>query len=51
MSPTAATNSLHKVDIAKVHEWLGQADISSTRLYDWWWRSKPGESPIFAIKY
>lgn len=32
---TAATNALdHEVDIAKVQEWLGHANISTTRIYD-----------------
>ena len=32
---TAATNALeHDADIAKVQEWLGHANISTTRLYD-----------------
>jgi integrase/recombinase XerD len=32
---TAATNALtNKADIAKVQEWLGHANISTTRLYD-----------------
>jgi integrase/recombinase XerD len=31
---TAATNALdHQADIAKVQEWLGHANISTTRLY------------------
>lgn len=32
---TAATNALvHNADIAKVQEWLGHANISTTRIYD-----------------
>jgi integrase/recombinase XerD len=51
MRATAATNALsHASDIAKVQEWLGHANISTTRLYD---RrgSRPEESPTFAVKY
>lgn len=32
---TAATNALdHEADIAKVQEWLGHANIATTRIYD-----------------
>ena len=32
---TAAANALaHNADIAKVQEWLGHANIATTRLYD-----------------
>jgi integrase/recombinase XerD len=51
MRATAATNALaNKADIAKVQEWLGHADISTTRLYD---RrgSQPEDSPTFHVKY
>jgi site-specific recombinase XerD len=48
---TAATNALsHQADIGKVQEWLGHADISTTRLYDRR-RSGPEDSPVFRVKY
>ena len=32
---TAATNALdHQADIAKLQEWLGHANIATTRIYD-----------------
>ena len=48
---TAATNALdHQADIAKVQEWLGHANVSTTRLYDRR-KSKPEGSPTFHVKY
>jgi integrase/recombinase XerD len=48
---TAATNALaHNADIAKVQEWLGHANVSTTRIYDKR-RSRPEESPTFKIEY
>lgn len=48
---TAATNALENhADIAEVQEWLGHANISTTRLYDHR-RHKPEDSPTRKIKY
>jgi integrase len=48
---TAATNALsHDSDIAKVQEWLGHANISTTRLYDRR-KSRSEDSPSFRVKY
>lgn len=51
MRATAATNALqHQADIGKVQEWLGHANVSTTRLYDRR-KTRPEESPTFAVKY
>ena len=48
---TAATSALeHNADIAKVQEWLGHANISTTRVYDRR-SSKPEDSPTFRVAY
>ena len=48
---TAATNALdHQADIAKVQEWLGPANISTTRIYDHR-RTRPEDSPTFKVAY
>lgn len=48
---TAATHALNQgADIAKVQEWLGHANIATTRIYDRR-RSRPEESPTFRMSY
>ena len=48
---TVATNALdHEADIAKVREWLGHANISTTKLYDRR-KHRPEDSPTFKVVY
>ena len=48
---TASTNALdHEADIAKVQEWLGHANIATTRLYDRR-KTRPEDSPTFKVAY
>ena len=48
---TAATNALQNgADIAKVQEWMGHANVSTTRLYDHR-QNRPEDSPTFRTRY
>ena len=51
MRATAATNALeHGADIAKVQEWLGHANIQTTRVYDRR-HTRVEDSPTFKMAY
>ncbi len=48
---TAATNALeHEADIAKVQDWLGHANISTTKIYDRR-QNRPEDSPTYKVRY
>ena len=48
---TAATNALvHHADIAKVQDWLGHANIATTRIYDHR-KTRPEDSPTYKVFY
>ena len=48
---TAATNALdNQADIAKVQEWLGHANIATTRIYDHR-KTRSEDSPTFKVSY
>ena len=48
---TVVTSALdHQADIAKVQEWLGHANIATTRIYDHR-KTRPEDSPTFKVNY
>ncbi|MBA2659503.1 MAG: tyrosine-type recombinase/integrase [Nitrosospira sp.] len=51
MRVAATTNALDNgADIAKVQEWLGHANIATTRIYDHR-KTRPEDSPTFKVNY
>ncbi len=48
---TAPTNAFEQgADIAKVQEWLGHANVSTTRVYDYC-KTRAEDSPVFKVSY
>jgi integrase/recombinase XerD len=48
---TAITNALeHAADLEKVQDWVGHANISTTRMYDRR-KARPEDSPTFKVAY
>lgn len=51
MRATAATNALHRgAGLARVQDWLGHQNVTTTRLYDRR-RTKAKDSPSFKVSY
>jgi site-specific recombinase XerD len=48
---TAITNALeHDANLEKVQDWVGHANISTTRMYDRR-QQRPEDSPTFKVAY
>jgi len=48
---TTSTNALdHDADVTKLQEWLGHANIATTRIYHRQ-RSRPEDFPTFKVTY